>query len=1282
MNLLRTEQRLDFSITGELIEDDVEGNEFMVASANARFPESVGEGNPRRQSTSTAIFMLTDDGKFQIVRAGTLEIMLVVMNDAPRANTNVPFFHFSVDPHSHLTALLKSDGSMDLRDLNHCLARERKERKTRSRFLQSGQMRTSVGMAKSEFLAITDNGQSFVSPEDDDIDNRNSRRNDRNEFRPLNQMSQPRQNQDYTPDDRFTPADYEEEQFTPEDEDENGDENEVPLDYNLNGKVPGYNNANNDHLPMEKHQTFHKHPKSSLVNMIQHEMNEILKTQESVNTMNRQSVRHTNYARTNFEGVHTYQAASSAADSSAIDSVVNYAKSALDDSKKNFVPSRSPVTSTSPKRNGSVEDKTMNKDLNTTPVEAFVFGDGFSLRTKIGGRGGDSNDSSQTEEICNEQDDVDETHATAEVLFEPATSSRSASVPGSRKTNKPSFKPVQIKTANRDLSGFDSSGDESEGEEWGNHNVVDNTMDNTYLDPMGEMPSMASGVNASALNSSGIVAVSVRKRSHDGGNHDFRPADRASGTSMANKKKTSKSTTSTAKRSSTTKKAKSDAILRNVLSVKANASKNANAVKTPEYSPPRGGIPKTREGMFNTGKKVTQNNAMPQGPTANGSKSNKNPILNNRTLKQLLLKNGSFPKTERAYVWAFLLQLPNNQVAFEGLCSTDIPSSTDNNLSMAISSPNTATVCQNSSTMQIMPYNANSPQENQMQVFENSKIPCLKRPIARPYSHPFPNLEKRFPNHPQRIYVRMYKILKALTNWCPLLAHCKFLPQLIFPYLKIFGEKMGNCACFEACVVLVLNWCRRWFGRWPHCSRFLSEGLESFIALMEPELYECLVEGVNSANSSGEEQSGKKSLVVEALLYPTLLQSLFTDVLSSENWLQLWDHLIIHWNKPYLLDAAVVAFLRYFKGSLMKMRGVSSGAGPNSSFGTVSGRQKQNSNNMSGYFAAGTNTSQSHIHNRSSIGHMNRSSAGNQQQNNNRAAAFHTQLQNFFKTQQNINMKEFIASVYYIHTDLENYYAKYGVWIKRTMPSLTVYNNILGSAVDDEFKPAEIRESAAKFSLDADGIEFNPPDELVLQNQSSGAGYGAAKNEVSMFYVGGNQNRSLLSGGGHNASRSMISHREIGDNRNPVLKFAHYINEKFLNVDVGDLHFSEEDLEDFEVEKQDFMICPYLPLESNCTSYPIFQEYPQFIVEHEDLRKKEEDEQERKFLNTEQKLLALENSTKALIDRERNYRLEQEALAKEEEERARMQKEQDQRILKQRKEMDERSFQRRYASFG
>ena len=49
----------------------------------------------------------------------------------------------------------------------------------------------------------------------------------------------------------------------------------------------------------------------------------------------------------------------------------------------------------------------------------------------------------------------------------------------------------------------------------------------------------------------------------------------------------------------------------------------------------------------------------------------------------------------------------------------------------------------------------------------------------------------------------------------------------------------------------------------------------------------------------------------------SLLRSLFTEVLSSQDWLRFCDQLFTFPNEPQLLLVAVVAFLKYFRTSLL-----------------------------------------------------------------------------------------------------------------------------------------------------------------------------------------------------------------------------------------------------------------------------------------------------------------------------------------------------------------------------
>ena len=84
---------------------------------------------------------------------------------------------------------------------------------------------------------------------------------------------------------------------------------------------------------------------------------------------------------------------------------------------------------------------------------------------------------------------------------------------------------------------------------------------------------------------------------------------------------------------------------------------------------------------------------------------------------------GEYPEKYRTLIWRYLLSLPLNKSAFEGL--------------------------------------------------------------IRQGPHPsFQALHKRFPLKSYKLYNKLVRVLSALAHWCPLFAEVDYLPQVVFPFVK------------------------------------------------------------------------------------------------------------------------------------------------------------------------------------------------------------------------------------------------------------------------------------------------------------------------------------------------------------------------------------------------------------------------------------------------------------------------------------------------------------------
>jgi len=158
--------------------------------------------------------------------------------------------------------------------------------------------------------------------------------------------------------------------------------------------------------------------------------------------------------------------------------------------------------------------------------------------------------------------------------------------------------------------------------------------------------------------------------------------------------------------------------------------------------------------------------------------------------------------------------------------------------------------------------------------------------------------------------MKLERLLSAVAHWSRTWSEAAYLPALAFPFVKVFGDE--PTLCFEAVVSVLMNWARGWHDELPGPPLSELIRLDDLLASADPALHSHL----RLVCQTPHTRSG--GAVHLKVLWP-LLQSLLTEVLPKKHWLQLWDHLVAHWLEPELLHAAVVAFLKASRESLLDL---------------------------------------------------------------------------------------------------------------------------------------------------------------------------------------------------------------------------------------------------------------------------------------------------------------------------------------------------------------------------
>lgn len=174
------------------------------------------------------------------------------------------------------------------------------------------------------------------------------------------------------------------------------------------------------------------------------------------------------------------------------------------------------------------------------------------------------------------------------------------------------------------------------------------------------------------------------------------------------------------------------------------------------------------------------------------------------------------------------------------------------------------------------------------------------RSLVAKGNHPaFVRLHELYPLQNNRVFRRLHRVLSALVYWCPAFGEVSYLPAVVYPFVKIFPE--NDLAAFEASMSVLLHWCGGFLASLPYPPVFVLNVLERELERKDPQLHDHLV---------------KHDINGEIYAW-SLLQTLFTEVLSEEEWLVLWDHLFTYTETPELLFVAVIAYLVYFRTALL-----------------------------------------------------------------------------------------------------------------------------------------------------------------------------------------------------------------------------------------------------------------------------------------------------------------------------------------------------------------------------
>ncbi|KAM4685127.1 TBC1 domain family member 31 isoform 3-T3 [Amazona ochrocephala] len=153
----------------------------------------------------------------------------------------------------------------------------------------------------------------------------------------------------------------------------------------------------------------------------------------------------------------------------------------------------------------------------------------------------------------------------------------------------------------------------------------------------------------------------------------------------------------------------------------------------------------------------------------------------------------------------------------------------------------------------------------------------------------FVNIQKEYPIKNRRLLRVLQRTLSALAHWSAIFAETPYIPLLAFPFVKLFQN--NQLICFEVVATVVVNFCQHWFEYFPNPPVNVLGMMENVLAHHDKELLQHLI---------------KYNVTSQVYAWP-LLETLFSEVLTREEWLKVFDNIFS--NHPSYFLMVVVAYI-------------------------------------------------------------------------------------------------------------------------------------------------------------------------------------------------------------------------------------------------------------------------------------------------------------------------------------------------------------------------------------
>ncbi|XP_020652229.3 TBC1 domain family member 31 [Pogona vitticeps] len=162
----------------------------------------------------------------------------------------------------------------------------------------------------------------------------------------------------------------------------------------------------------------------------------------------------------------------------------------------------------------------------------------------------------------------------------------------------------------------------------------------------------------------------------------------------------------------------------------------------------------------------------------------------------------------------------------------------------------------------------------------------------------FVHLQSEYPIKSRKLLRVLQRTLSALAHWSTIFGEMPYIPLLAFPFVKLFQN--NQLICFEVVATVIVNWCQHWFEFFPNPPINVLSMVENILAHHDKELLQHFM---------------NYNITSQVYAWP-LLETMFSEVLTREEWLKMFDNVFS--NHPAYFLMVVAAYVICSRAPLLQ----------------------------------------------------------------------------------------------------------------------------------------------------------------------------------------------------------------------------------------------------------------------------------------------------------------------------------------------------------------------------